>query len=145
MIRIDHAIVRCGNANPVQEGLLLAPVLRDREGLCTGIKVVARGLDRLGGGGRDVLEFQCDDGAGGGEFCQQCLVIIGTFPVAAGNARSGRVVFRAIDVDIETQALRGIRQHAAQLAAAQDSDNAAWRNRRHPSGVSPTLSVCFVR
>jgi hypothetical protein len=142
MIRIDHAIVRRGDADIVQEGLLLGPVLRDGERLCAGIKVVARRFDHVGSDDGDVLEFQRDDGAGLGELGQQGLVVIGAFPVMAGNACGGRIVFRAIDVDIEAQPLRSIRQHAAQLAAAEDPDNAAWRDRCHPSGVSPTPSVC---
>src|SRR5262249_20572591 len=80
-----------------------------------------------------------------GKALERRFVVVGRDGLVGGNARRGAVLFRRADVAVEAQARGGERQHAAELAAAEDADRSAGREHAYARGSSPTSAVCLAR
>ena len=135
-----------------QPGFFAQAVLRDLEDLPPGVK--------RGGGfqfperlDRDVLELVGDDVAAAHEGLELGEIGVGRVDGAGADLGGGRVGGRLVDMDAVAEALGGVGEHAAELAAAEDADRRcrgeAWRQ-----GVSVsfrldrwrrTVAVCAAR
>src|SRR5690606_14550357 len=124
--------------DPVQgeESLFGQPVLGYREGIGAWSERLPPG-EEAGGIGRDILELVGHDIDGGGETGERRLVVIGGDRPVRRDVESRTLRVRIVDVGSYPETRRGERQHAAQLSATEDADNAARRqrlaNRRHRS------------
>ena len=87
-------------------------------------------LDRRGGRERDVLELVGDDVDGRSERLKLAEIIEGAECRGSRNLAGGAGLV-IVDVALEAEACGAQRQHAPELAAAQDADCGARRERLH--------------
>ena len=125
----------------VEEGLLLQPVLRHRQGATVGRDLGAQFRQALDGGGGDVLELEGDDVAELGEALQRGGIVVLALHEVGRHPRGGRVRVGIENGGVEAQPRRGQRQHPSKLSAAQHADGGAGRQGegRHAE-ASSTLS-----
>ena len=71
---------------------------------------------------RHILEFVSDDCRQSRQFCQRGRIVIGADDLAVGDLGSRAVRLRLEDQRAVAEPRRGHRQHAAELAAADDAD-----------------------
>ena len=105
------------------------------------------GGEERDGRGRDVLELVGDDVDGGGEVGERRLVVVGRDGARGGDGEGRALRIGAVDVAGEAELGRGHRQHAAELAAAEDADD---HRRARPAvhssaGRSATAAVWSAR
>ncbi len=124
---IDGREPHGGNAGAVQEGLLLQAVLGDPQGPRIWRDRRAQLRQLVQGDGRHVLELEGDDVGGLRQRFQTLWVVIGGDDGVGGDAGRRGVGLGVEDGDVEAKARGGQGQHAAKLAAAQDSDGRAGR------------------
>ena len=86
----------------------------------------ARRFKRLG---RNVLELAGDDIDGVGEARDRVGIGVGADRLGGGDVEGRCAGLIGIDVGLEAEPARGHGQHAAELAAAEDADGAAGRQR----------------
>ena len=138
------------DAEPVDELLFHEPVLRRRQHLRIGQHRNARG-EKGRGLRRHVLEFVSDDVDVAGKAVERFGVGVVGGGDAMHDVEGGRVGRRRKDVALEAEPRRGQRQHAAELAAAEDPDRGLGLQHRRrfahaPSfGCSATPSVWRCR
>src|SRR5690606_34512863 len=135
---------RRGDAGAEEIALLVEAILRDRERGRCGRNARASGDQRLRGFGRHVLELGRHHLNAAREVSKRGVIEIIADDGFGRNARSGAVGFVGENADIKAQLRGGLAQHPAQLAAAENADRAAGRERVH-SGLSDTASVCAAR
>ena len=106
-------------------------------------------LDGLQRRGRHVLEFVGDDVALARERRQRGKIIVGgvDFLVRHGTGRA--IGLRLVDVHAVTETRRRLREHAAELAAAEHADGFSRENHRinhkvHEGHEGQTRKSCFV-
>ena len=133
----DRSETGRGDADRVEKGLLLHPVLGDgeRPRVRADRNRLREPLDRRG---RNVLEFERDDVDGICEPGERGLVPIIRACRERRDLGGGGVRFGAVDVAAIAQPRRRRRDHPAELAAAQDADHRTRRQaRRRARHVSP--------
>ena len=146
--RRDRGEGRHGDAELGHQLLLGEAVLGHREAAARPGDTVTRAARNVDGGGRDVLELVGDDVDGRGEIGERRLVVVGRDGAGGGDGEGRALRVGAVDVAGEAELGRGHRQHAAELAAAENADD---RRRApaaaHPSsaGRSATAAVCPAR
>src|SRR5882672_6722938 len=93
-------------------------------------------------GSRNIFEFKCYDAYTFGEFGDFVEIVIGSSHFLVGDLSRGRVRIRRIGVYSVAHAARGDGEHASKLAASEDSDNGARKNRLHSSSSDRTRADC---
>jgi hypothetical protein len=129
-------IWRHRDAEIANEALFDQAVLRHGECRGTGTQRLQAGED-LGGAGRDVLELVGDDVDLSGEGGERRLVVIGGDGLVRGDLEGRALRIGTVDVGPEAEAGGGQRQHAAELAAAEDADGRVERERGHRQASVP--------
>ena len=122
-------------------------VLRNRQSLRIGPHRTARRQKR-GSMGRHILEFIGDDIDRFREPCQSGLIRIIGNRMGIGHIESRTVGFRRKDMAAQAERGRGQRQHARQLAAAQNADGlSGLQHQCAPSetGCKAIEAVCAAR
>src|SRR5205814_4973492 len=76
---------------------------------------------------RHVLELGGDGVAAAGHLGQRALVVIGRAQLVVRGGAGGAVLVGVEHQRVEAQRLRGVHEHAAQLAAAQHAQRGAGR------------------
>src|SRR5579871_3821286 len=100
------------------------------------------------GVGRQILEFKSHHIAGIGEGSQLLKIVIGADGRVRSHLEGGRIGRVIVDAGFQTQTRRRHGQHTAKLAATDDADGAARRERlikRLHLGRLATDRVCFAR
>ena len=129
------------DAEPGDEVFFHEPILRGRQDLRIGQHRNARG-EKGRGFRRHVLEFVSDDVDVAGKTIER----FGVGVIGGGNAmhdvKSGRIGRRRENVTLEAEPRRGQRQHAAELAAAQNADRGFGLQNRRRFAHAPSFG-CF--
>src|SRR6185312_1309628 len=86
-----------------------------------------------------------DDVDGGGKAHQRALVLIGRTGRCLDHVECARVFFRRIDVTAQAEPRGGERQHASELAAAENADGRAGFEQVQSLGFLETALVCRAR
>ena len=137
------SVVGDGDAEPAHEVLLHEAVLGDGERFRGGMdgRFLPGDLKRSG---RHVLELARDHVDIGGKGAERRLVLERPDRRERRHVEGRRIRFIGIDMGLEPEPRRGERQHTAELAAAQDADDASRRQgfRHYPLG--PRLRRRFV-
>ena len=116
--------IRCGYADAVKEALFGEAVLADlqRPGRREDGNVLGK---PAGGGDRHVLELIGDDGREACQFGERLRVVIGGDDLPVGELRGGAIGLRLEYGGAVAEPGGGQRQHAPELAAADNADRRA--------------------
>ena len=115
---------------PGDESLLGETILGDRQTAGSGT-TGTRAARNVGGLRRHVLELVGDDVDVVGEAVERLGVgIVGARSTRCTTSKAGESGLGREDVAVEAEPGRGERQHAAELAAAQNADRGARLERR---------------
>jgi len=121
---VHRRVRRRGNAELGDEILFDQAILRDLQNLRIGQHLPAP-AEQGRGLGRHVFEFVGDDVDRGGKPRQRPLIVIRSAGGERRHLEGAGVLLRRIDVALEAEPRRGKRQHAPELAAAENADGGA--------------------
>ena len=83
---------------------------------------------RLGGGRRNIFELEGDDADARGKTAHGVEIVIGSDDFEVGHLTGGRVGVGRKSVHAVAHAAGGDREHAAKLAAPENTDGRAGKN-----------------
>jgi hypothetical protein len=148
-VAVDDRVRRTRHATAHEQRLLEGAILAGGHRRCGWRHRHARGqpLQRLR---RHVFEFSGHRGGVARELVERSLVEVVGAQVSLGDAPRGRRGIRVKHQAAIAEALRGVHEHAPELAAAQHAERGARRDRRRGAHfnscvIARAASVCAAR